>query len=201
MVFDTLKKMVDVINKGKARELYKTLRGLSAKGMTIVLLAHTNKHKGDDGKPIFEGTGDLRADVDEMIYLIPLKNDDGSMTVTTAPDKVRGNFQPITFEISPDRQVKQIDYVDVAKERQYEARREADADDIQVIDRILRTGAKNQSEIITACKEEDLSRRRVLNLLKRYTRGPRAFWVRRNDPHGKNAAVYARKSTPGYLRK
>ena len=114
-IFDTLKKMTDVINKTRAKELYKTLRGLSAKGMTIALLCHTNKYTDSDGKPIFEGTGDLRTDVDELIYLIPKKNDDGSMTVSTNPDKVRGAFEPITFEISPDRKVTQAEYVDVLK--------------------------------------------------------------------------------------
>lgn len=202
MVFDTLKKMVDVISKRAARELYKTLRGLSAKGMTIVLLAHTNKHKGDDGKPIFEGTGDLRADVDEMIYLIPLKHDDGSMTVSTEPDKVRGQFERITFEIGapPGREVRQIDFVDVAKERRYEALRDADADDIDIIHGLLNKGSKKQNELIALCKDEGLSRRRVLTLLKRYTRGDGAIWVCRRG-NEKNAAVYSLRTEPGYLRK
>ena len=113
-IFDTLKKMTDVINKKRSKELYLLLRSLSAKGMTIILLAHTNKYNDTEGKPIYEGTGDLRSDVDEMIYFIPEKHPDGSMTVSTDPDKKRGNFQPITFEIDPDRNVTQTDYVDVA---------------------------------------------------------------------------------------
>ena len=203
MVFDTLKKMVDVINKREARQLYKTLRGLSAKGMTIILLAHTNKHKGDDGKPIFEGTGDLRADVDEMIYLIPLQHDDKSMTVSTEPDKVRGQFERITFEIGPPpgRDVQQVDFVDVAKQRRHQAHLEADAEDIEIITTLLKGGSKKQGEIVAHCKDEGLSRRRVLTLLKRYTRGDSALWVCRRGGE-KNAAVYAvRTVTAGYIRK
>ena len=49
-IFDTLKKMTDVINKRAAKDLLATLRGLSTKGMTIILLAHTNKYKGADHK-------------------------------------------------------------------------------------------------------------------------------------------------------
>ena len=45
-----------------------------------------------NGKPIYEGTGDLRSDVDELIYFIPEKHEDGSMTVSTDPDKTRGKF-------------------------------------------------------------------------------------------------------------
>lgn len=201
MVFDTLKKMVDVISKRAAKDLYKTLRSLTAKGMTIVLLAHTNKYKGDDGRPVYEGTGDLRSDVDEMIYLIPIKNDDGSMTVSTAPDKVRGKFEPITFEISPDREVNQTPYVDVIKERRREVQMEDDADDIATIDRFLATGSKNQSEIVTYCKDEELSRRRVLTLLKRYSQGDGAMWQRRNNAAKQNAAVYSRRPPPRYLKK
>jgi len=77
-VFDTLKKMVDVITKSRAKELYKLLRSLSAKGMTLILLAHTNKYNDANGRPIYEGTGDLRSDVDELIYFVPKKNDDGT---------------------------------------------------------------------------------------------------------------------------
>ena len=202
MVFDTLKKMVDVISKQKSRELYKVLRGLTAKGMTIVLLAHTNKHKGDDGKPIFEGTGDLRSDVDEMIYLLPIKHDDGSMTVSTDPDKVRGDFQPITFEIGPppDRVVRQIGHIDVAGELRYETQLKADADDLATIEAILKRGALKQTEIVEHCKPEGLSRRRVLKLLKRYAVGERARLVCRRGTEN-NAAIYALKTEPGYIRK
>lgn len=52
-IFDTLKKMTNIIQKDKAKSLYRTLRGLSAKGMTILLLAHTNKYNDAEGRPIY----------------------------------------------------------------------------------------------------------------------------------------------------
>ena len=96
---DTLKKCVDVINKSQAKDFYKVLRRLSARGTTIVVASHTNKRKEDDGKYMFEGTGDLKADFDELIYIEHKK---GILinTVTTYPDKVRGLFKPITFTIN-----------------------------------------------------------------------------------------------------
>jgi len=193
MVFDTLKKMADVISKKAASTLYKTLRGLTAKGMTIVLLAHTNKYRGEDGKPVFEGTGDLRADVDEMIYLIPKHHDDGSMTVSTDPDKVRGSFKPISFEITTGRQVHPVEYVDTARENHLAAQRAKDDDDIRIIDAFLSTGEKNQSEIVVQCGHHQISRSRVLKLLKRYTIADGGLWVRRNDPIN-NAAIYAKRN-------
>ena len=60
-VFDTLKKMTDVIQKKNLKDLLQTMRKLSNRGMTIVLLCHTNKHKDADGNRIFEGTGDPKA--------------------------------------------------------------------------------------------------------------------------------------------
>ncbi len=92
-IFDTLKKMTDVIQKKQAKELYTLLRSMTAKGATIILLAHTNKYKNTDGTPIFEGTGDLRSDVDELIYLIPEKHADGSMHLNPSALK----YQPLVW--------------------------------------------------------------------------------------------------------
>jgi KaiC/GvpD/RAD55 family RecA-like ATPase len=183
MVFDTLKKMTSVIHKDKAKSLYQVLRGLSAKGMTIVLLAHTNKYKDSDGKPVFEGTGDLRSDVDEMIYLIPQKNDDGSLIVSTEPDKKRGHFIPITFEISPEREVRLRDYVDTAAEAKAQDQYHKDADDIAVITDVIRQGHQKQADIVKACKGE-IGKNRVVSILKRY-RHDRRF------PHWKEERAMA----------
>lgn len=106
LILDTLKKFVDVIDKRKAKALMQLMRSLTVKGATVCLLGHTNKHAGDDGKQIFEGTGDVRNDVDELIYLDSCKNDaTGCLEVTTRPDKVRAEFSPKSFVIDKDRNV------------------------------------------------------------------------------------------------
>lgn len=169
--FDTLKKMTDVINKSRAKELYRTLRGLSAKGMTVVLLAHTNKYDDAEGKPIFEGTGDLRSDVDELIYLLPKRNDDGSMTVSTAPDKVRGKFNPITFDILPDRTVVRRDkYIDVARIQREARQREDDGAAIELVTRAIRAHQFTEANIITYVREagSGIGHRTVRAVLRRY---------------------------------
>lgn len=169
-IFDTLKKMTDVIHKSKAKSLLKTLRGLSAKGATIVCLAHTNKYADAEGNPIYEGTGDLRADVDELIYLIPTKNPDGSMTVSTKPDKVRGAFEPITFEIAPDRRVSlSSKHIDVAAIRKSKAEREKDHSVIEAITEAIKSGKPKQTEIVQHCKEHyDIGWRTTDKVLRRY---------------------------------
>lgn len=97
-IFDTLKKFTDVINKRQAKEFYTLLRKLSVMGATICLLGHTNKYAGADGEAIFEGTGDLRTDVDDLIYLDNMKNEAlGRLEVTTRPNKVRATFEKRSF--------------------------------------------------------------------------------------------------------
>jgi len=191
-IFDTLKKMTDVINKSQAKELYKTLRNLSAKGMTVICLAHTNKYKGEDGLHIFEGTGDLRADVDEMIFFDPRKNDDGSMTVSTRPDKVRGTFDPITFEIDADRQVTQLDrFVNVHAEQRIDSEREKDADVIALLEEKLKIAPASQSELVKHVRDADptIGRRRVLKVLHRWSAEPGKLWNVVKVAH-KNTALY-----------
>lgn len=177
-IFDTLKKMTDVIHKSKAKQLYNTLRGLTAKGMTIVVLAHTNKYNDADGNPIYEGTGDLRSDFDDLIYLIPKKNPDGSMTVSSKPDKKRGKFQPITFEITPDREVSlSTEFVDVASVRKIERQQEEDAPIIEAVTDAINGGMFKQTEIIEHCKPI-AGRRTIQRVLSAYSEPPLKLWQR-----------------------
>lgn len=111
IILDTLKKFTTVINKTQLKNLLALLRGLSTKGTTVIMLAHTNKYAGDDGKHIFEGTGDLRNDVDNMIYLEGSKDEaKGRQEITTRPNKVRANFKPVSYWIDlTTRKVHQAD--------------------------------------------------------------------------------------------
>lgn len=100
IILDTLKKFSNMIDKKQVRAFLTLMRGLSAKGATVCLLSHTNKYPGDDGKLIFEGTGDLRTDVDNLIYLESAKDDAAQrQEITTWPDKVRANYQPVSYWI------------------------------------------------------------------------------------------------------
>lgn len=171
MLFDTLKKMVDVINKRSAKAIFQLFRSLTAKGLTIVLLAHTNKYTGEDGEPIFEGTHDIKTDSDDLIYLIPMKRDDGVIVASTKPsNKVRGAFEPITFEIGKDRSVVQLDnYIDTAAEVKAKHQLEADAVEIDAILDAIKAGNHKQSEIISYCKEQKISSRKVRRILPQYS--------------------------------
>ena len=170
-IFDTLKKMTDVIVKSQAKELFKLLRSLTAKGATIVCLGHTNKYKDSDDKPIYEGTGDLRSDFDELIYLIPERHSDGSMTVSTEPDKVRGKFEPITFEIDTDRNVTLAkSYIDVSAQAQAKTQKDKDSPTIELITEAINAGNFTESKIVEHCKSHGTGWRTVQGVLERYKR-------------------------------
>jgi len=192
-IFDTLKKMTDVINKKSVKNLLRLMRALTGKGMTIIPLGHTNKYGVADGKPIFEGTGDVRADCDELIYLIPKRHEDKSMTVSTLPDKKRGDFEPITFNISAERVVTRAsEHVDTEALRLEEIQWAKDETVIQAITDALKAGRVKQTEIVEFCRSAaGIGRRSVEAVLNRYASGPRQQWTRQRGMQ-KNSIRYHR---------
>jgi len=189
-IFDTLKKMADVINKSATKQLMGTLRGLTARGATIICLAHTNKYDGKDGKPIYEGTGDVRSDVDNLIYMIPEKHSDDSMTVSVVPDKQRAALEKMSFKISADRQVTLLEeYQDIAEQKRIQIQREKDQEAIERITEAIQKGKSKQSDIIQYCKENDVSVRQSRSVLGRYAKESVRLWVASRG-HQNNALNY-----------
>ena len=170
-IFDTLKKMLNVISKSSAKAFFELFRKLSAKGMTIILLAHTNKYKDDEGNPVYEGTGDLRADVDELIYLIPHRHDDKSMTVTTKPDKQRGSFEAISFNIDPKRNVTLLNEpVNTIQANQVASDLKKDQVAIDAINQAILNGSTIQKDIISYSLEHSaIGERAIRKTLIKYT--------------------------------
>lgn len=168
---DTLKKFVDVISKPQAKQLYKIFRSLTAKGVTIIVLAHTNKYNDADGKPIYEGTGDIRSDFDELIYLIPIKNPDGSLTVSTDIDKDRADgLKNMTFIINADRTImvkdEFINTIEIKKSRMNLAK---DQPILEFIESVIKYGSKTLTEIQTLGKDHGISRRELREVLINYS--------------------------------
>jgi len=107
---DTLKKFNSMMSKDGTKSTYVMCRKLANLGGTVILLGHANKYPDTDGNLVFEGTGDIRSDSDELIYLESKPNPEGGLDVTTVIDpsrgaKVRGIFNPFSFHISKAREV------------------------------------------------------------------------------------------------
>lgn len=124
LFFDTLKKFIDLMSKQSAKEFFVLMRRLTKLGASMILPGHANKHRDGDGNLVFEGVGDVRSDCDDMIIFEKEKQFDDSIDVTTICDsdrdaKVRGLFKPLSFNISPEREItfydKALEVVDLSQ--------------------------------------------------------------------------------------
>lgn len=185
MFFDTLKKYTDLMSKGGARSFFQMMRSMTQRGATVVLLGHTNKHKGVDGKLIFEGVGDVRNDVDEMLYIEATDKDAaGVVTLTIKPDKVRCAVKEASFtldtrtmEVTPCDSV-----VDVASILETQRRAADDPPVIEAVRSALTNGGMSHTELIDAVmRTAGTPRARVRDVVDRYCStdpsDPKALWI------------------------
>lgn len=185
LIFDTLKKFADLMSKGGAREFFRLMRSLTQRGATVILLGHTNKHVGLDGKLMFEGVGDVRNDCDELFYLDATDKDDrGLRTLTLRPDKTRCAVKPATFVLdTTDMTMRALDrVVDVQELEKSRRQRLQDAAVIQAIDEALSVTGMNRSELIEQARAmSGHGAKSVRNVLDRYCfenkDDPRALWL------------------------
>lgn len=198
LILDTLKKFNDMMNKTNSSGFFALLRRLTARGVTIIALAHTNKHKDRDDKPVFEGTGDLRNDCDELIYLNPVHNDDGSITVSTDVNKSRAKLQNISFSIDSNRNVIELDsFVDTKFQANQRKQREEDEPVIAFIqNKLLAIGASTLTQLKEHADHEGqkLSRQRLEQVLERYVAGATdsPLWTRsKNIKNGWDYLMFA----------
>lgn len=165
IILDTLKKCASPNDKNQIGPFLKLCRQLTGKGATVICLAHTLKYYNEQGLPVFEGVGDIRSDVDELIYLIPMDRPEGGKLVSTHPDKTRGEFKPISFVLTDEREVIPTEYQDLSELKKVEQSRLEDQIEIDEVVSFLQSGPKNQKEI---CKHLGISRRQARKLLHTY---------------------------------
>jgi len=130
LIFDTLKKFSEVMNKAESKQFFKLMRTLTVRGATVLLLGHSNKNLTNDGKLIFEGVGDNRNDVDELMYIFSSVSEGSNhITFTITPDKVRSKVEKVSFTYDKDtREVKPLDSaVDLMSELKIQQLHERDA--------------------------------------------------------------------------
>ena len=191
--FDTLKKTTDMIDKSRLKETTQVFRKLSSRGATVLLLGHTNKHRNAEGDAVFEGTNDLRADVDELIFLEPRKVPEGGLLVSTRLDKVRADFKRISFRIHSDRSVTQCEkWIDIKALNMLDEQRKKDREAIDLVNEALSKGIDVQGRIIKHCTEiGGIGGKALTAVLRRYSReGPEQLWIADKNPAEKNAIKY-----------
>lgn len=156
LFFDTIKKFCDLMSKGGSREFFRLARALTLRGATVVLLGHTNKHRGADGKLVFEGVGDVRNDVDEMLYIEAGEKDaDGVVTLTVKPDKVRCHIKEASFRLDTKSMTVEplAEVVNVAVARRRADQRKKDADIIDCVRQALQAGPLPKTALVKRAME------------------------------------------------
>jgi hypothetical protein len=68
-VLDTLKKFTDLMDKRMSSQFGNAARQFITAGGSLIVLAHTNKHKDAEGKGIYSGTSDIVDDAD-CVFII-----------------------------------------------------------------------------------------------------------------------------------
>lgn len=185
LIFDTVKKYADLMSKGGTRAFLTLMRSLTLRGATVLLLGHTNKHRGPDGKLVFEGVGDVRNDVDELLYIEAGERDAGGMvTVTIRPDKARCAVRDVSFQLDTAtmRASELPRVVDVVAELADRKQREQDADLIEAARTVLAHGGVTHSDLIKrVCAETGQGRNAVAKVVNRYLgddpTDERALWI------------------------
>ncbi len=206
IVLDTLKKVVSMMDKSRAADFGKLVRRFVQAGGTFIALAHVNKHKGDDGKPIYEGTGDIINDFDcAYTGTLDTPKDEADRQVTFVNQKLRGDV-PLRVSVRYDsgRKSSWLDKFNsvnivseddaLKRETELRERQQLARDELAVawIRDLLSEGTKNTTQIKTGgCPH--LGQKQIVDILYRYSdshRNPQfRFWTGKSAP--RNAQIWA----------
>jgi hypothetical protein len=91
VILDTLKKFYNPMDKNQGRQFFLATGKFNAQGGTVIMLGHTNKNPGDDGKSKFGGTSDSLEDADCAHIMGILADEGNTRTVEFTNIKNRGD--------------------------------------------------------------------------------------------------------------
>jgi len=181
IVLDTLKKFVGLMDKSKQTEANKAIRAFVMAGGTVIALAHVNKHRGDDGALVYQGTTDQLDDSD-CGYTLDVVARHESRAVTFHNLKARGdvastygleyrNGAGMTWRQKLDS-VQPMDGKQIADAERADKVAEAlerNAKLIDVIRAVLADGPVKKTELVAAVREDTgESKKTVLGVLDRH---------------------------------
>lgn len=181
VILDTLKKVVDLMDKGKSSNFTKFVRNFTMKGGTFIGLGHTNKNPGRDGKPVYGGTSDMVDDVDcaYVLAAIPSQSGQNNEVVEFDNIKCRGNVvdrAAYSYCKSPEISYEQklasvqlVDAMDLAPLKQAE-QLAADADVIRAITACIREGNNTKMKMAgVVAKDTKMGKGSVIRIIDKYT--------------------------------
>lgn len=180
IVLDTLKKFTDLMDKRTSTEFGKVIRRFVLRGGTCILLAHTNKRSGSDGRPIYAGTSDIVEDVD-CAFTLRVISEPGAVEKIVEFENIKrrgdvcqravfgyGAKDGLSYEalLASVRDVGDHESADIRRN----AERHSDAELIEVAEDCIRSGVNTRMALAAAIAQAtNISKRKVFDLLDRYT--------------------------------
>lgn len=179
LILDTLKKFVDLMDKNRTSAFTNVIRPFLLKGGTVIALAHTNKHPGKDGKPIYGGVSDIMNDIDCAYTIAPVSEGDGLKVVEFVNIKRRGNVvQSAAYSycvgngIPYDEILLSVQSVDqrVLEPLKLVEAIKSDAEVISAVSACIGDGVNSKMKLADAtAKRAGISRRSALQIIETYT--------------------------------
>jgi hypothetical protein len=207
LILDTVKKFTDLMKKDKVSAFGEGVRQFILHGGTVIMLAHVNKHRGEDNKVVFSGTGDLVDDCD-CTYTLDIITEDATSsqrTVMFENFKSRGDVdRQAVYRYNASNSVSYLDrlssVIEVGQQERDAAEKKRRLDNtlasnklaVEAIKDCLREGINQKTKlIIEAHDRSGLSKKQIVKALADHTGTDvteNQFWhVNRAD---KNAHVY-----------
>lgn len=213
IILDTLKKFTNIMDKKISTEFGRIMRGFVSKGGTIIMLAHTNKNRSDEGKVVFSGTSDIVDDVDCAYTLDVTGSYDNVKTVLFENIKSRGDVDKEAVYTYQDKasdymellnsvQAVADDIIEAAKAmRAADAKLEKNQDAIEAILEAIEAGHILKTELISeAAKASGISAGKIRKALKEHTGDNYSKGHRWKEVKGeKSAKVYKAVTRFGLL--
>jgi hypothetical protein len=178
IVLDTLKKFTDLMDKKASSRFTRFARAFVLKGGTLIALAHTNKNRDAQGRPVPSGTSDIKDDFD-CAYTISAAEDGYDKIAHFKNIKRRGDVpERVAYRFSNVRGISYHDLllsialVDDSKIEDFERIEEirSDSDVITAVATAIESGIKTKMKLGEAVAAKlGISRRKVNTVIEKYT--------------------------------
>jgi len=174
IIIDTVKKIVNLMDKAQVADLMKHLKKFTHAGGTVILIAHSNKNLGSDGIPVLEGVGDLKNDADCVVRvqrhkdIMTMSNDDKSRSyveleaIFQASDTK--NYKSLMYSI---KQLSGQEAEDLKKQREQECFKEDNRRLTETITEMIGLFSVQKTKLVDdLVKDTGLSRRFIVTTLE-----------------------------------
>ncbi len=203
IILDTLKKFTDIMDKKITTAFGEVVRQFISHGGSVIVLAHVNKNRGEDGKVIFSGTSDVVDDAD-CAYTLDIVQDapvsrtrtveftniksrgDVALTASYEYDRMEGaTYQQLLDSVKP---LNETELTQAQEARRLDELLTRNSEAIEAITSCLLEGITLKTELIKEATERStVSKAKIKIALANHTGAGQLWSV---EVRGKNAHNY-----------